>query len=233
MRVCASTLMRLPLAASHSTRTGTREFMRLPRRFSRVRASDGHCSRVLTDIFAPKTPMLELRTGAVNSTGAKQLSAVSSVAPARRFLRALIVNADDLGWSEGVNRGIAGAHRQGIVTSASLLANGAAFARAAELARSEARLGIGVHLNLSDGPPELAAGEVPSLVDAQGTFFAGPGRLFLRRGRGGRGAGGGGRGRGGRNRKGRDAGISPTHLDGHKHVHMLPGLFETALRLAA
>ncbi len=177
--------------------------------------------------------MLELRTGAVNSTGAKQLSAVSSVAPARRFLRALIVNADDLGWSEGVNRGIATAHREGIVTSASLLASGAAFARAAELARSEVRLGIGVHLNLSDGPPVLPAGEVASLVNAEGTFFAGPGRLFLRRLRGRLALGEAEREWDAQIRKVRDAGISPTHLDGHKHVHMLPGLFEMALRLAA
>jgi chitin disaccharide deacetylase len=47
----------------------------------------------------------------------------------------LIVNADDLGWTEGVNRGIAEAHRNGIVTSASLLANGAAFTGAVELVR--------------------------------------------------------------------------------------------------
>jgi len=53
----------------------------------------------------------------------------------------LIVNADDLGWTAGVNRGIAEAHRNGIVTSASLLANGEAFAEAAELARKTQGLG--------------------------------------------------------------------------------------------
>jgi len=56
----------------------------------------------------------------------------------------LIVNADDLGWTEGVNRGIAEAHRHGIVTSASLLANGSAFASGVEVARSTPGLGVGV-----------------------------------------------------------------------------------------
>ena len=42
-------------------------------------------------------------------------------------MKDLIVNADDLGWTAGVNRGIAEAHRNGIVTSASLIANGGAF----------------------------------------------------------------------------------------------------------
>ena len=51
-------------------------------------------------------------------------------------MRNLIVNADDLGWTEGVNRGIAEAHGNGIVTSASLLANGAAFGSAVELVRT-------------------------------------------------------------------------------------------------
>ncbi len=68
-------------------------------------------------------------------------------------MKNLIVNADDLGWTEGVNRGIADAHRNGIVTSASLLANGAAFESAVEMARSAPALGVGVHLNLNDGNP--------------------------------------------------------------------------------
>jgi predicted glycoside hydrolase/deacetylase ChbG (UPF0249 family) len=143
----------------------------------------------------------------------------------------LIVNADDLGWAEGVNRGIAEAHRNGIVTSASLLANGAAFTSALEVAKSAPALGVGVHLNLSDGKP-VAAKAVPSLVNAQGEFAGGPENLLLRLAR--------------RTlllkevehewesqiQKVIRAGIQPSHLDGHKHVHMLPGLFELALRLA-
>lgn len=136
------------------------------------------------------------------------------------------------GWAEGVNRGIAEAHRNGIVTSASLLATGGAFESAVKLARKTPALGIGVHLNLSDGKPLAPADAVPSLVNERGEFLGGPENILLRMAR----------------RKLRlkeverewelqiqkisEAGIQATHLDGHKHVHMLPGLFEIALRLA-
>jgi chitin disaccharide deacetylase len=147
-------------------------------------------------------------------------------------VKSLIVNADDLGWTEGVNRGIAEAHRKGLVTSTSLLANGSAFASALEVARANPELGVGVHLNLSDGSPTANPAEVPSLLNSSGQFEGGPENLLLRVA--------------GRSlepaeveyewsaqiRKVRDSGIAPTHLDGHKHVQMLPGLFEIALRLA-
>ena len=147
-------------------------------------------------------------------------------------MKNLIVNADDLGWTEGVNRGIAEAHRNGIVTSTSLLANGAAFASGVELARSTPGLGVGVHLNLSDGEPVAPRELVATLVNDKGEFAGGPEALLLRIAK--------------RDvtmreaeqeweaqiEKVKEAGIQPTHLDGHKHVHMLPGLFEVALRLA-
>jgi predicted glycoside hydrolase/deacetylase ChbG (UPF0249 family) len=147
-------------------------------------------------------------------------------------LKNLIVNADDLGWTDGVNRGIVEAFHHGIVTSTSLLANGAAFAGGVEAARSAPGLGVGVHLNLSDGPPVADRETVTSLLNNEGEFAGGPESLLLRRAR-----------RGlllaevenewdAQIQKVRDAGISPTHLDGHKHVHMLPGLFEIALKLA-
>ncbi|HEY2353053.1 MAG TPA: ChbG/HpnK family deacetylase [Candidatus Acidoferrum sp.] len=147
-------------------------------------------------------------------------------------MKNLIVNADDLGWTEGVNRGIAEAHRNGIVTSTSLLANGAAFDSAVELARATPALGVGVHLNLSDGQPVSEVSTVPSIVNEQGVFAGGPESMLLRIAR--------------RNlrmkeveaewdrqiQKVKDAGIAPTHLDGHKHIQMLPGMFEIVLRLA-
>ena len=147
-------------------------------------------------------------------------------------MRSLIVNADDLGWTEGVNRGIAEAHHHGIVTSASLLANGCAFESAVKLALTTPGLGVGVHLNLSDGWPTADAETVTSLVNDRGELSGGPENLLLRLAR-----------RGvaleeiecewdAQIQKVRDTGIQPTHVDGHKHVHMLPGLFEVALRLA-
>ncbi len=142
------------------------------------------------------------------------------------------MNADDLGWTAGVNRGIVEGHRQGLITSTSLLANGPAFSEAASIASTNPDLGIGVHLNLSNGAPTSSPSSVKGLINAKGTFEGGPENLLLRLAR--------------RSlrpeevelewdaqiQKIRDAGIQPTHLDGHKHVHMLPGLFEAALRLA-
>jgi hopanoid biosynthesis associated protein HpnK len=147
-------------------------------------------------------------------------------------MRNLIVNADDLGWTRGVNRGIAEAHRNGIVTSASLLANGSAFDEGVQMALQSPRLGLGVHLNLSDGKPVAPPAQVQTLLDENGNFSGGPESLLFRLAA--------------RSldthevevewnaqiEKVRAAGIRPTHLDGHKHVHMLPGLFIVALQLA-
>jgi chitin disaccharide deacetylase len=147
-------------------------------------------------------------------------------------MKNLIVHADDLGWTDGVNRGILDAFHGGIVTSTSLLANGEAFQGAVKAAKSAPGLGVGVHLNLSDGVPLADPESVVSLLNEDGHFSDGPEKLLLKRVR-----------RGlvldeieeewdAQIRKVRDAGIRPTHLDGHKHVHMLPGLFGIALRLA-
>src|SRR5690242_13037254 len=95
-------------------------------------------------------------------------------------MKNLIVNADDLGWTAGVNRGIAQAHRNGIVTSASLLANGSAFADGVKTAHALPGLGVGVHLNLSDGRPTAPAGQVKSLLNEEGKFAGGPESLLLR-----------------------------------------------------
>jgi hopanoid biosynthesis associated protein HpnK len=147
-------------------------------------------------------------------------------------VRNLIVNADDLGWTQGVNRGIAEAHRNGIVTSASLLANGKAFASAVDLVRAMPGLGVGVHLNLSDGAPVTPREQVKKLVNEAGMLEGGPESLLLRLARRSLALDEVEREWEAQIRKARGAGIQPTHLDGHKHVHMLPGLFEIALRLA-
>ncbi len=147
-------------------------------------------------------------------------------------MKNLIVNADDLGWTDGVNRGILEAFHHGIATSTSLLANGAAFAGGVEAARSAPGLGVGVHLNLSDGPPLADREIVTTLLNNDGEFAGGLESLLLRRARGGLLLAEVETEWDAQIQKVRDAGIAPTHLDGHKHVHMLPGLFEIALRLA-
>ncbi len=147
-------------------------------------------------------------------------------------MKRLIVNADDFGLTEGINRGIVEAHQRGILTSATLLVNGIAFESAAELALRSPQLGVGIHVNLTDGRPISDPSRVSSLVNQGGHFFGGPvdlGRRILF----------------GRVRlaeverelsaqieKVRGAGIAVTHLDGHKHVHMLPGIFPIVVRLA-
>jgi chitin disaccharide deacetylase len=147
-------------------------------------------------------------------------------------MKNLIVNADDLGWTEGINRGIAEAHRKGLVTSTSILANGRAFESALVVHQSNPELGVGVHLNLSDGPPTAAAEEVPGLLNEAGDLEGGPEGLLLRIASRSLRLEEVEREWNAQIEKAWAAGIQPTHLDGHKHVQMLPGLFEIALRLA-
>ena len=90
-------------------------------------------------------------------------------------MRRLIVNADDLGSGSERDRGIFQSFSSGIVTCASLLANGPSFASAAATAGKIA-LPLGVHLNLSEGMP--LRGAIPDLTSAAGTF---PGKAGLRR----------------------------------------------------
>jgi len=136
-------------------------------------------------------------------------------------LKQLIVNADDFGYTGGVNRGIVEACTRGIVTSTSLLANGAAFEDAVEQAGRTPGLDVGFHLNLAEGRPLSRPDRVPHLVGPQGTFLglrafglrllaravplaelerecaAQVERLLA-------------------------AGIRPSHLDTHQHTHMHP-----------
>ncbi len=95
-------------------------------------------------------------------------------------MKRLIVNADDLGRSPGVNRGILRGHRDGVVTSTSLMANAPHARHGATLVRDQRRLGVGAHLVLTFGRPLSPTGAVPSLVREDGTF---PPRPHLVRGR--------------------------------------------------
>jgi predicted glycoside hydrolase/deacetylase ChbG (UPF0249 family) len=147
-------------------------------------------------------------------------------------MKQLIVNADDFGLTENVNRGIIEAHGEGMVTSATLLANGLAFEGAAAASQRFPRLGIGVHLNLTEGMPVADASPIRTLVDRGGRLHMTPARLWagiatgqvslshiefeLRA----------------QVMKVIRAGIQPTHFDGHKHVHVLPRVSEIVIGLA-
>ncbi len=84
-------------------------------------------------------------------------------------MKQLVVNADDLGMTRGVNRGILEAHRGGLVTSTSLIANGAAFEDAVAAIRQCPDLSVGLHVNLTAGRP-LAANMKSSLAGRDGRF---------------------------------------------------------------
>lgn len=150
----------------------------------------------------------------------------------RLRMKRLVVNADDFGMSHGINRGILEAHRRGIVTSTTLLANGAAFEDAVASAAVAPKLGVGVHLNLTDGRPLLEAAAVPSLVNSRGEFWRDPAALLRRHLRGQLRSADVERELWAQIDKVRASGIPITHLDGHKHVHMLPGIVEIVARLA-
>jgi len=134
--------------------------------------------------------------------------------------RQLIVNADDFGLTEDINDGILEAHSRGIVTATTLMASAPAFEHAAALARAHPGLDVGCHLTLTGGdslvaphlplpatPARLARAIAARQVRVYDELVAQIRRLV-------------------------DAGIRPSHLDAHKHVHMLPPVTRAVARLA-
>ncbi|HLX94172.1 MAG TPA: hopanoid biosynthesis-associated protein HpnK [Verrucomicrobiae bacterium] len=84
--------------------------------------------------------------------------------------RRLIVNADDFGRSRSVNEAVVRAHREGILTTASLMVNEPACGEAIARARENPELGVGLHLTLLCGRSALPPERIPGLVNAQGEF---------------------------------------------------------------
>jgi len=139
-------------------------------------------------------------------TAAAAFAALPRLATAHRE-RSLIVNADDFGESEGINRGIVAAHEQGIVTSASLMVDERATEAAVALARQHPRLDLGLHVSLQKGREwvvelqdlDAVAAEVQRQLDR---FIALTGRR-------------------------------PTHIDSHHHVHRRFNLADVFLDLGS
>lgn len=96
--------------------------------------------------------------------------ALPSAAQRPRATRRLIINADDFGLSRDVNAAVIHAHTEGVLTTASLMVNEAGFDEAVELARSNPRLGVGLHLSLVCGHSALPHRDIPNLVNAQKRF---------------------------------------------------------------
>ena len=147
-------------------------------------------------------------------------------------MKRLIVNADDFGLCASVNRGILEAHEQGIVTSATVLANAPGFEDAIALARRAPSLGVGVHLNLTRGRPVSHPHAVPSLVRRDGAFAYSAWSLPVAIAAGRIALGDVREEWGAQIARLRRAGIGPTHLDGEQHAHLLPPLFRVAASLA-
>jgi hopanoid biosynthesis associated protein HpnK len=88
--------------------------------------------------------------------------------------RRLIVNADDLGRSSAINQAVQRAHREGVLTTASLMVNEPACAEAVAMARDNPRLGVGLHLTLLYGHSALGPEQIPGLVNDRREFTNGP-----------------------------------------------------------
>lgn len=136
-------------------------------------------------------------------------------------MQQLIINADDFGFTRDVNAGIVHAHREGILTSTTLMANGDAFDDAVHLAREEApTLDIGAHLVLVQGHSLLSGNRFPerprdllmALAKKQIDPYA-----ELRP----------------QIEKILHSGTAITHLDSHKHTHIVPQIFRAVVRLAS
>jgi len=142
-------------------------------------------------------------------------------------IRSIVVNADDLGRTVGINDGIFEAHRHGLVTSATLMVGFAAARDAAARLHRLPELGIGLHLTLSGARPTLPPERLPSLVDLEGRLPRRPEglaavapaevlaearrqlELFVEL-----------------------TGRLPTHLDSHHHSHRQPVVLDAVVALA-
>ena len=85
-------------------------------------------------------------------------------------MRRLIINADDFGWSTGVNEAVCALHSEGIVTSTSLMVGAPAATDAVERLAASPGLAVGLHVALVGAPPLLPPGEVPHLLDRDGNL---------------------------------------------------------------
>ena len=146
-------------------------------------------------------------------------------------MKRLIVNADDFGFTAGVNRGIIRAFTEGIVTSTTLLANGPAFDEAVTLAQRHPSLSVGCHLSLVGGRATARPEQIPTLVSSAGELPATLTDLLRLLLRGRIASGDIEREFLAQARKVVDAGIRPTHFDTHKHTHAFGQVMEAVCRV--
>jgi predicted glycoside hydrolase/deacetylase ChbG (UPF0249 family) len=145
----------------------------------------------------------------------------------------LIVNADDYGLTDAVSLGILHAHRNGVVTSTSVLALAPGFRSSVAWLRDEEQLGIGAHLAaVGEDPPLLSAREIPTLVDRKGRLPLSWRRLLPRLLARRIDPADIAREFGAQLDAIRREGVTVDHLDTHQHLHLWPGVREAVLDLA-
>jgi chitin disaccharide deacetylase len=147
-------------------------------------------------------------------------------------MKDLILNADDFGYTIGVNEGIIRAHRDGILTSATLMANGPAFDDAVKRAKANPNLGVGCHLVLTGGFSVAPKEEIPSLADREGRLPESLAALVARVSLGSVRTLEMERELRAQLEKIRRAGIELTHVDTHKHTHVHPRVMGAIGRVA-
>lgn len=147
-------------------------------------------------------------------------------------MKQLILNADDFGLTRGVNEGIIRAYHEGVLTSTTLMACGAAFDDAVERAKANPGLGVGCHLMLVGGCVTAPREEISSLADESGRLPKTLPGLIARLSMGRVPVEEIEREMCGQIEKIRAAGIEPTHLDTHKHAHAHPLIMEALGRAA-
>lgn len=146
-------------------------------------------------------------------------------------MRRLIINADDFGFTHGVNRAIVEAHTQGVVTSSTLMANGHVFAEAVQMASATPKLSVGCHVVLIDGTPLSKADALPSLTSG-GAFRDGLKSFAARALTGSMKSEEISTEASAQIRRLQSAGISVSHIDTHKHTHIFPQILKPVLRAA-
>ena len=142
------------------------------------------------------------------------------------------MNADDFGLSEGINRAILSAYKNGILRSTSLMANGSAFEDAVQIAKENPGLGVGIHISLVAEPCVAPLDDVIGLADKNGLLppsYGSFAKAYLMK-------------KistpaikaeiAAQVKKILDTGIEPTHIDSHQHLHIMPGIIEAVIDAA-
>ncbi|MBW4037681.1 MAG: ChbG/HpnK family deacetylase [Acidobacteria bacterium] len=149
------------------------------------------------------------------------------------MLPRLIVNADDFGLTPGINRAIAELHTLGALTSATLMANGPAFTDAVRTALAHPTLAIGCHIVLTDGTPLSPPHTIPTLLAPDGIHLRPSlADFFLSASRGKISSSDITREAHAQIARLQQHGIHPSHIDTHKHTHILPQIARPLLAVA-